>query len=280
MSAQHVKPPLAASLVRHVVLATTSLFILLPYIWMVSIAIKPPTEVFEPSLKLWPTTFYAVENFTTALVKAPIPRYMLNGVVVCTAIFLLQLLVAIPCAYALAKLRFRGRDTLFALVLIGILIPHQVLSIPLFVMFHFAGILDTYAGLIVPSVISVFGIFLMRQFFRTIPDDLIHAARLDGFSEGAIIWRIMIPNAMPAIAAFGIFSITAHWNDLFWPLIVVQTGDIATPALGTLLFRDQEAGTAYGPLMAGAIVIALPLLILFFLAQRRFVDGVAFTGLR
>lgn len=269
-----------ASLLRHAVLLLTSLFVLLPYIWMISIALKPPAEVFEPTLKLWPTTFHAVENFTAALVGAPIVRYMLNGVIVCAAIFALQLLVAIPCAYALAKLRFRGRDTLFAMVLIGILIPHQTLSIPLFVMFYFAGILDTYAGLIVPSVISVFGIFLLRQFFRTIPDDLIHAARLDGFSEGAIIWRIMIPNAMPAIAAFGIFSITAHWNDLFWPMIVVQTGDVATPALGAMLFRDQEAGTAYGPLMAGAIVIALPLLAVFLLAQRRFVDGVAFTGLR
>ena len=265
---------------RHLVLATTSLFILLPYVWMLSVSLKPPAEVFEPSLKLWPSTFYGVENYTAALVQAPIARYMLNGLIVCGAIFVSQVLIALPCAYALAKLRFRGRDTIFALVLIGILIPHQVLAIPLFVMFHFAGILDTYAGLVVPSVISVFGIFLMRQFFRTIPDDIIHAARLDGFSENAIVWRIMVPNALPAIAAFGVFSVTAHWNDLFWPLIVVQTGDIATPALGTLLFRDEEAGMAYGPLMAGAVVMVLPLLLLFLAAQKRFVDGISFAGFR
>ncbi len=135
------------------------------------------------------------------------------------------------------------------------------------------GLLDTYAALILPFTISVFGIFLMRQFFKTVPDDLIDAARLDGLSEFGIVWRIMVPTAMPALTAFGIFSVVAHWNDYFWPLIVVNTGALRRRRSVVAFFRNEEAGTDYGPLMAGAIVIIAPLVIAFLLAQRRFIEG-------
>ena len=179
---------------------------------------------------------------------------------VTVSIFALQVLVALPAAYALAKLRFAGREVLFALVLFCILIPPQATAIPVFLLFHKLGILDSYAALVVPFTISAFGIYLMRQFFKTVPDDLIEAARMDGISEFGIVWRVMLPTAIPALTAFGIFSVVAHWNDYFWPLIVLNSEHLRTPPLGVASFRNEEAGTNYGPLMAAAIVIITPLL--------------------
>jgi len=265
---------------RHAFLILTAAFALLPFFWMVSLSLKPPEEIFQADLHLWPTAFHGVENYRVALTAAPMFRFLLNGLLVCAAIFALQLLVCIPCAYALAKLHFRGRDTLFSAVLVGLLLPPQALAIPHFVLLNVFGLLDTYAALILPWVISTFGIFLLRQFFRSIPDEVIHAARLDGLGEFEIIWRIMIPMTAPALAAFGIFSVVAHWNDLFWPLIAVRREEISTPALGILLFRDDEAGQFLGPLMAGAMIIVAPLLLAFLLAQRRFIDGLAVTTMK
>jgi multiple sugar transport system permease protein len=270
----------AGRVARHAFLILTAAFALLPFIWMVSLSLKPPEEIFQADFHLWPTAFHGVENYRVALTAAPMFRFLLNGLLVCAAIFALQLLVCIPCAYALAKLRFRGRDTLFSAVLVGLLLPPQALAIPHFVLLNVFGLLDTYAALILPWVISTFGIFLLRQFFRSIPDEIIHAARLDGLGEFEIIWRIMIPMTAPALAAFGIFSIVAHWNDLFWPLIAVRREEISTPALGILLFRDDEAGQFFGPLMAGAVIIVAPLLVAFLIAQRRFIDGLAVTTIK
>jgi multiple sugar transport system permease protein len=270
----------AGRVARHAFLILTAAFALLPFFWMVSLSLKPPEEIFQADFHLWPTAFHGVENYRVALTAAPMFRFLLNGLLVCAAIFALQLLVCIPCAYALAKLRFRGRDTLFSAVLVGLLLPPQALAIPHFVLLNVFGLLDTYAALILPWAISTFGIFLLRQFFRSIPDEIIHAARLDGLGEFEIIWRIMIPMTAPALAAFGIFSVVAHWNDLFWPLIAVRREEISTPALGILLFRDDEAGQFFGPLMAGAVIIVAPLLVAFLIAQRRFIDGLAVTTIK
>ena len=143
-----------------------------------------------------------------------------------------------------------------------------------------AGLLNSYAGLVMPSIISVFGIFWIRQFFRTIPDDLLHAARLDGMGEFEIVWRIMLPAAMPALTAFGILSVVIHWNDYFWPLLIVTSPDMAMPALGTVYLRNTEAGIDYGPLMAGAVIITAPLVLFFLAAQRRFIEGMTLSGIK
>ncbi|MFH1558697.1 MAG: carbohydrate ABC transporter permease [Pseudomonadota bacterium] len=280
MSAQKRRRGRAGRIARHVLLACTAAFALAPFVWMISLSLKPPQEIFQADFHLWPTQFYGFENYRIAFTAAPMFTFLLNGLMVCAAIFTLQLLVCVPCAYALAKLRFHGRDTLFAAVLVGLLVPPQALAIPHFVLLYVFGLLDTYAALILPWAISAFGIFLLRQFFRAIPDDVIHAARLDGLGEFEIIWRIMVPMSAPALAAFGIFSVVAHWNDLFWPLIAVRSADISTPALGILLFRDDEAGQFLGPLMAGAAIIVAPLLLAFLIAQRRFIDGLAVTTMK
>ncbi|MGV6875834.1 carbohydrate ABC transporter permease [Pseudochelatococcus sp. B33] len=267
--------PPPSAILRHAALLITGALILVPFVWMVSLSIKPPGEIFGASFTFWPEQFYGLENYTKAVTKAPLLRYMLNGLVVCASILSLQIIVCAPAAYALAKLDFPGRNLLFALVLIGLLLPHEVLALPLFIMGYQVGILNTYAALIFPYVVSPFGIFLFRQFFRTIPDDVVHAARLDGLSEFAIVWRIMVPMALPAIIAFGIFSVVSHWNSLFWPLIAVRDQNLMPPPLGITAFRNEEASSDFGPLMAASTLVVAPLIIAFLSAQRWFVEGLA-----
>lgn len=267
-------------IVRHGILLVTTAFVLVPFVWMLSLSIKPPGEMFRAGFSLFPSEFHGWENYATALTRSPMPRFILNGVIVCTSIVLLQLLLCAPAAYALAKLRFPGRDALFALVLVSLLIPRHVIALPLFLMSHGLGVLNTYVALIFPYIVTPFGIFLLRQFFKTIPDDIIHAARLDGMSEFAIIWRVVIPMSLPAVAAFSIFSVVSHWNDLFWPLIAVRSEDLMPPPLGVLSFRNEEAGADYGPLMAGATIVVLPLVLAFLLAQRWFVESLTMRAMK
>lgn len=271
MSTQRLSPP--SAVVRHAILLITGALILIPFVWMVSLSIKPPGEIFRASFSFWPEQFYGVENYTKALTSSPLPRFMLNGFVVCAAILAVQIVICAPAAYALAKLDFPGRNILFALVLIALLLPHEVLALPLFVLGAKLGILNSYAALVFPYVVSPFGIFLFRQFFKTIPDDVVHAARLDGFSELGIVWRIMVPMALPAIIAFGIFSVVSHWNSLFWPLIAVREQSLMPPPLGIMVFKNEEAGNDYGPLMAASTIVVLPLIVAFLSAQRWFVEG-------
>jgi multiple sugar transport system permease protein len=244
------------------------------------VSFKPRSEVFTATLSLIPQTWSAAENYGRVLREIPIGRYLLNGVLVCGLILAFQLAFALPAGYALAKLRFRGRETMFGLVMLGLLVPSHVPAIPLYIAIANAGLLNSYTALVAPFTISVFAIFLFRQFFKALPDDLIHAARIDGMGEASIVWRVALPNAWPAATAFAIFSVVAHWSDLFWPLVVVTKGDLYTPALGVLYFRAEEAGDDYGALMAAAAIVTAPLVAAFLLAQRRFIEGITMTGLK
>ncbi|MDE4175896.1 carbohydrate ABC transporter permease [Phaeobacter sp. PT47_59] len=222
-----------------------------------------------------------VFNYTKAFTEAPLLRYLMNGVIVTASIFLIQVVVALPAAYALAKLKFWGREAVFGLVLFCLLIPVHAIALPLYIMLTKLGLTNTYAALVVPWTISVFGIFLMRQFFMTVPDDLIDAARMDGMGEFAIVWRVMLPTAIPALLAFAIFSIVAHWNDYFWPRIVVTGNrDLFTPPLGLREFKGDGDGSFFGPMMATATVIVTPLIVAFLIAQKRFIEGITLSGMK
>lgn len=264
----------------HGILIFGAIFILMPFVWMLVTSIKPPNEIFSAQLRLWPTQFYGVENYSFALESAPLLRFALNGVIVCAGILLVQLIVAIPCAYALAKLEFTGRNVFFVLILLALAIPIQVPALPLYIGLAWVGQLNTYFSMMLPFFLSAFAIFLFRQFFRSFPDDIINAARLDGMGELEIIWRIVTPSAMPAIAAFSVFSIVAHWNDLYWPLIVISDNQLAPPPLGMLLFADAETGSNYGALTAAATMLTAPLVICFLVARKRFIQGITMTGVK
>ena len=231
----------------------------------------------EAACSMRPVVF----NYSKAFTEAPLVRYLLNGVIVTISIFLIQVVVALPAAYALAKLKFWGRDAVFGLVLFCLLIPVHAIALPLYIGLAKLGLTNTYAALVVPWTISVFGIFLMRQFFMTVPDDLIDAARMDGMSELAIVWRVMLPTAVPALLAFAIFSVVAHWNDYFWPRIVVTGNrDLFTPPLGLREFKGDGDGSFFGPMMATATVIVTPLIVAFLLAQRRFIEWITLSGMK
>ena len=285
----------------HGLLILGAIIVLLPFYVMISTSFKSPAEIAtgtggvfgsqalfpdptclalggsEPDCLVRPV----LDNYSQAFTAAPMWRYLLNGVIVTLSIFVLQTLVAVPAAYALAKLKFWGRDAAFALVLFCLLIPVHAIALPLYLMLAKLGLTNSYAALILPWIVSAFGIFLMRQFFMTVPDDLIDAARMDGMGEFAIIWRVMLPTAIPALLAFAIFSVVAHWNDYFWPRIVI-TGDrsLFTPPLGLREFKGDLGGDFYGPMMASATVIAVPLVVAFLLAQRRFIDGITLSGMK
>jgi multiple sugar transport system permease protein len=293
MSAPPVTPSAARpspglALARHILgtvfthgfLLIGAVFILMPFVWMLATSIKPPDEVFTATFSLWPKRFYGVENYSYALTAAPLLKFALNGVILCGGILVVQLLVAIPCAYALAKLRFPGRDLLFVLVLLGLAIPVQVPALPLYIGLANLGLLNTYFSMMLPFFLSGFAIFLLRQFFKSFPDDIIHAARLDGMSEFEIVWRIVTPSAWPAIAAFSVFSIVAHWNDLYWPLIVITDADLAPPPLGMMFFANAETGSNYGALTAAAAILTAPLVITFLFARRQFIQGITMTGVK
>ena len=231
----------------------------------------------EAACSMRPVVF----NYSKAFTEAPLMRYLLNGVIVTVSIFLIQVVVALPAAYALAKLKFWGREAVFGLVLFCLLIPVHAIALPLYIGLAKLGLTNTYAALVLPWTISVFGIFLMRQFFMTVPDDLIDAARMDGMSELAIVWRVMLPTAIPALLAFAIFSVVAHWNDYFWPRIVVTGNrDLFTPPLGLREFKGDGDGSFFGPMMATATVIVTPLIVAFLLAQRRFIEGITLSGMK
>lgn len=286
---------------KHAILLAGAMVVILPFYLMLSYSFKSPVEIetntggFFGSQALMTdakclkagrpeaecTMRPIVYNYTAAFSEAPLVRYLMNGVIVTLSIFFIQVLVALPCAYALSKLRFWGKNVVFGLVIFCLLIPVHAIALPLYVMLAKLGLTNTYAALIIPWTISVFGIFLMRQFFMTVPDDLIDAARIDGMTEFAIVWRVMLPTAIPALMAFAIFSVVAHWNDYYWPRIVI-TGDkdLMTPPLGLRMFKSDLDGNEYGPMMAAATVIVAPLVVAFLLAQRRFIEGITMTGMK
>lgn len=290
-----------AEAIKHAVLILGALIVLMPFYVMVSYSLKSPDEIMQNTGSFFGAQApfrddYCIKlgnpvedcmvtpvvyNYTTAFEKAPLLRYLANGVVVTVSIFVIQVLVALPCAYALAKLRFWGREAVFGLVLFCLLIPVHAIALPLYVMLAKLGLTNSYAALVIPWTISVFGIFLMRQFFMTVPDDLIDAARMDGMTEFSIVWRVMLPTAIPALLAFAIFSVVAHWNDYFWPRIVI-TGDrdLFTPSLGLREFKGDADGDNYGPMMATATIIVAPLVVAFLLAQRRFIEGITLSGMK
>lgn len=183
-------------------------------------------------------------------------------------------------AYALAKLRFPGRKLLLGLIIAALCVPIQALALPLFVGLAKTELLNTYFAMMMPFFLSVFAIFLFNQSFRSYPDEIIEAARMDGFSEMEICWGLVLRGSLPSLAAFSIFSLVAHWNDLYWPMIVVSDTNLAPPPLGMMLFADVESGANYGALMAGATLITAPMVLCFLLARRHFIAGITMTGVK
>lgn len=263
----------------NVLLALGSIIVLLPFVWMLSLSVKPEDEIYTPGIHFLPQ-HWDWANYVEAFDFGEVGTFVTNGLEVTLTILAIQLLTVIPAAYVLARKRFRLQGLCFGLVLTGLIVPPQAVVIPLVLAFAKFNMLNTFSVLILPFMTSALGIFLLRQSFKNIPQDLIDAARVDGASEPYILWFILVPLVKPALAAFAVFSIVYHWNDFFWPLLVVNDMSLATPPLGISIFASDEGGNDVGPMMASAAVIVAPLLIAFLLARRWFIQGIAMSGIK
>ncbi|MGW3955982.1 carbohydrate ABC transporter permease [Streptomyces sp. NPDC004752] len=258
----------------HVTLGFGAVIMLFPFYVMLRSAFTAEPYILDGSLGL---SHLTLANFSTAWHSAPWGQYYLSSVLSTGLIFALQIVTSLPAGYALARLRFRGARMGFWVVLACFIVPTQVIAIPNYVVLSRAGLNDTLAGLIIPFASSAFGIYLMRQFILSIPQSLFDAARLDRVGPVAMVWRVVLPNVKPAVLALGVFSVIGHWNDLFWPSVILRTTTHATVPYGITQFASQEAGSNYGAQMAAATLAVTPLLLGFLLCQRHFVRGLTLT---
>ncbi|MEM9535951.1 MAG: carbohydrate ABC transporter permease [Cyanobacteria bacterium P01_A01_bin.3] len=268
-------------IVLQMILAIAGIVMLTPFAWMISLSFKTEQDILTSQLRVFPPT-WDFANYAQSWTDGHIGTFLLNGAIVTLSILALQYLTIIPAAYVLARKQFRLNGFLFATVLAVLLVPQQVTAIPVYLLLGKLGLINTRAALIVPFATSAFGIFLLRQTFKSFPQELIDAARVDGASESYTLWNILVPLSLPTLAAFGIFSIIVHWNDLFWPLLVVYDLGKSTPPLGISIFAaDTDGGSLeIGPMMASATLIVLPLCLTFLATRRRFIEGIAMTGLK
>jgi ABC-type glycerol-3-phosphate transport system permease component len=260
-------------------LILSSIVALFPIYWMVLTALKESSEIY-----IYPPTFIpkrlAFENFVEAWNTAPFGRYFLNSIIMTGFTTASHVAIACLSAYAFVSLKFPGRNILFMAFLGTMMVPSVVTLVPTFVLIKNLKWINTYQGLIIPHMVSVFGIFLLRQFFLSIPKDYEDAARIDGCGRFGILWRMYIPLAKPAISALTIFSFYHVWNEFFWPLVITSVDEMRTLSVGLRYFIDAEGGSNWGPLMAGATMVVAPVLTAFFLLQRQFVRGITMTGLK
>jgi len=260
------------------VMSIVAFFMLIPFFWMLSTSLKAVGEVFEYPPRWLPSTFHW-ENYRTVWNIVPFARYMLNSFIVSTSVTILHLIIASLSAYAFARLEFPGRDKLFLLYLATLMIPGQVTMIPNFILVKILGWTDTYAGLILPNAFTAFGVFLLRQFFLTIPKEYEDAAKIDGASYFQIYLKVILPLAIPGISTLAIFTFVFQWNNLLWPLIVVNRESMKTITIGLASFQGMY-GTSWNLLMAAAVMGVLPSAIAFFIGQRYLIKGITLTGLK
>lgn len=270
-----------SNVVWHSIALIGALAMILPLIWMISASLQTMAQVvtYPPT---WIPNPFAWENYPSALTFLPFGLYFRNTLYVTGVVIVGDLLSNVLAAYGFSRFRFWGRDLLFALLLSMLMLPGIVRLIPTYLLFHQLHWINTFAPLMVPSFFGApFYLFLLRQFFLGIPDDLTDAARIDGCSELDILWRIVLPLAKPALATVAIFSFQASWNDFMGPMIFLTDERLRTVALGLHSFRGLPyMNTLYNQLMAASTVMVIPVLVVFALFQRHFVQGVTLTGIR
>lgn len=272
------------TILLYVVMTAIAVIMVGPFLWMIVTSFKPNEEMFSspPSLIPRSVTF---EHYVDAWHAAPWPTFLFNTLFVAVCLTASQVFLSALTGYAFGRMEFPGRGVLFTLLLASMMVPFEVTLIPLFLIvvnFPFVGgngwwgggtgMLNTYAALIVPRMVTVFGIFLMRQFFMTLPKSLEDAARIDGCGEFRIFWRIMLPLIVPATTTLAVFNFTTAWDDFFWPLIVINDIDLMPVQLGLQSFHTSQHSTDWGPLMAATVGVTMPVIILFLFAQKYFMN--------
>jgi multiple sugar transport system permease protein len=256
-----------------------AVLMMLPFIWMFSTSLRDAAESFSLPPRWLPTQVHS-ENYRSVLSGLPLVQFVINSVKIATLITLGQLVTCSLAAFAFARLRFPGRDSLFIVLLGSLMVPIQVTIIPIFIIVRILGLLDTHESIIIPSLVSAFGVFLLRQFFLTIPNELEDAARIDGAGFFTIYRRIFLPLAGPGLSALAIFTFNYHWNEFFRPLLFLSTWERMTLPLGLTIMRGYLGTGNVAAIMAGISLAIIPILIIFLLAQRYLIEGITLTGLK
>jgi alpha-1,4-digalacturonate transport system permease protein len=270
--------PALADVVRATVLIAGALAVLAPIVWAVLSSFKTPTELAQRPPTLFPQAPTGA-NYVEALTAFDFGRYFLNSALVTVLATLLTLAVNAMAAYALAKYNFRGRDTLFLITLATIMIPLQVIFLPVYQVVSSLGLVNSLWGMIIPAAATPTGVFLLRQYMLSLPDDLIEAARIDGAGEFRIFLRIILPLCRPALAVVAIFSVIWRWNDFLWPLIVAQDESVYTLPVALARFSGQLV-VPFHLVLAMSVLSIVPVIVLFLLLQRQIIAGIAQTGLK
>jgi multiple sugar transport system permease protein len=272
-----VRKSIPGQLLLYGTLVLLSLLFSLPFLWLVLTSLKPPADVFD---RQWIPETITFENYQAVFRYAPVTTWLKNSAMIAILGVVTVLLSSSLVAYGFARLRFRGRKQLFALVISTYMIPSAITMVPTFLIWNELNLVGTFYPLWAGNLFgSAFYIFMLRQFFLTIPQDLVDAARIDGASYMRIFWSIMLPLMKPALAAVAVFEFQAKWNDFLTPLIYLNRPSMYTMSLGLGLFRS-EYETQWALLMAASVIFTIPMVVLFFLAQRFFIEGVVTSGLK
>jgi multiple sugar transport system permease protein len=272
-----VRKSIPGQLLLYGTLVLLSLLFSLPFLWLILTSLKPPADVFD---RQWIPETITFENYQAVFRYAPVTTWLKNSAMIAILGVVTVLLSSSLVAYGFARLRFRGRKQLFALVISTYMIPSAITMVPTFLIWNELNLVGTFYPLWAGNLFgSAFYIFMLRQFFLTIPQDLVDAARIDGASYMRIFWSIMLPLMKPALAAVAVFEFQAKWNDFLTPLIYLNRPSMYTMSLGLGLFRS-EYETQWALLMAASVIFTIPMVVLFFLAQRFFIEGVVTSGLK
>lgn len=251
----------------------------IPFVWMAISSIKPEGEVRAVPPTWWPETI-TMDNYQSLFTRLDFPTYFFNSTVVAIAVTLGNVVFGAMLGYALAKLSFPGKRLVFGLVLGTLMVPGVVTFVPLFVLTTNLGLTNTLPGMFLPFLAAPFGVFLMRQFIMALPDELIQAARVDGAGELRIFFTVILPLCGPALATLGILTFLTSWNNFLWPLVIAQTEDKYTLPVALALYSVGQNATQYGLLLAGAVVVVIPVIVVFLALQRHIMQGIAMTGIK
>lgn len=263
----------------HFILLVITVFTAIPYLWALSTSLKTRASVFTESPSWIPNPLVII-NYLEVFKMAPFGIYLVNTIIVVTGILAVQIFTITTSAYAFSRLTFKGSNLLFTFFIIQMMLPVHAIIVPNYLTMKSLGLLDTRLAMMMPFFASGYGAFLLRQAFRQVPRDFEDAAVIDGCSGPEFIMRVLMPLARPTYVAFGLISIVTHWNDFFWPLVVTDSPKIRTLTLGLAMFVQQESGADWTLLMAATVFVSAPLLVLFVIFQRKFVESFMSAGLK
>ncbi|MCL4561706.1 MAG: carbohydrate ABC transporter permease [Chloroflexi bacterium] len=277
MNSSYRRKNVVVSVLKYTLLSIGGVIMLFPYLWMISTSVKLPGTWYN--LSLIPEVL-SLQHYLRLLGTGLLPRWYLNSFIVSIVSTISVAFFSSLAGYTFAKYRFRGRDLMFVIILSAIMIPTEMLIIPWYVSIAKLKWIDSYAGILMPGMVTTFGVFVMRQFMASIPNELLDAGRIDGVSEFGLFWRICLPMARPALAVVVIFNFLGIWNDYLWPLIATNSEKFYTLQVGLSRLNQLETGADWGGTMAGAALASIPMLIFFLFFQKQIVKGVSLSGLK